>query len=154
MWWPKYFPITRQSQCNGNPAVTSTTYDRNIELLCWNPGGYIVHMYYERNVWSYGGEFGSGDIDGYPAFIQSNFDIPGNFESVVRHKDGSLQHWWRHDKSRSLSSLALLHSKRRCFQGSLTGASSGNGVWPGSNSEGWVERQEHGNSPVSRECHT
>jgi hypothetical protein len=97
------FPVARQSRCNGDPAVTSTTYTRNFELLYWNDRGYAVHMYYEQSAghWSSGGGFGSGDISGYPAFIQSNYDTPGNFESVVRHNDGSLRHGWRHDKARS-----------------------------------------------------
>jgi hypothetical protein len=41
--------------------------------------------------------FGPADAAGVPGFIQSNYGAPGNFEVVVRTKDGRLNHWWRMD---------------------------------------------------------
>ncbi|KOY57139.1 peptidase C1A [Streptomyces sp. XY332] len=105
-WWREGdapFPWARaQSYANdasGQPAFTGTTYNRNMESLHVTTGGRLRHWYYEQSagVWRDGGAFGPGDaaIGSIPAFIQSDYGKPGNFEAVVRTADGRLNHWWR-----------------------------------------------------------
>ncbi|MFK0236532.1 C1 family peptidase [Streptomyces vinaceus] len=87
------------SDASGQPAFTGTTYNRNMESLHVTTGGRLRHWYYEQSagVWRDGGAFGPGDaaIGSTPAFIQSDYGKPGNFEVVVRTADGRLNHWWR-----------------------------------------------------------
>ncbi|MEV7724609.1 C1 family peptidase [Streptomyces sp. NPDC087917] len=84
---------------SGQPAFTGTTYNRNMESLHVTTGGRLRHWYYEQavGVWRDGGAFGPGDaaLGATPAFIQSDYGKPGNFEVVVRTADGHLNHWWR-----------------------------------------------------------
>lgn len=97
------FPASEQGSCIGQPSFTDTTYTRNLEFLYWHNRGFIIHWYFEQReaAWHSGGSFGNGQIEGYPGFIQGNYGAPGNFEAVVRHRDGSLNHWWRQGNSRT-----------------------------------------------------
>ncbi|MER6781277.1 MULTISPECIES: C1 family peptidase [unclassified Streptomyces] len=105
-WWREGdapFPWARATSyandASGQPAFTGTTYNRNMESLHVTTGGRLRHWYYEQSagVWRDGGAFGPGDaaIGSSPAFIQSDYGKPGNFEVVVRTADGRLNHWWR-----------------------------------------------------------
>ncbi|KPI32951.1 peptidase C1A papain [Actinobacteria bacterium OV450] len=105
-WWREGdppFPWARgqayANDASGQPAFTGTTYNRNMESLHVTTGGRLRHWYYEQSagVWRDGGAFGPGDaaIGSTPAFIQSDYGKPGNFEVVVRTADGRLNHWWR-----------------------------------------------------------
>jgi hypothetical protein len=86
--------------CVGNPALTSTTFNRNFEFVNLEAGGTLRQRYFVQpsGPWVDGGKFAAGAA-GYPGYIQSNYgyaNMPGgNFEVVVRHSDGSLRHWWR-----------------------------------------------------------
>ncbi|MFJ6047423.1 C1 family peptidase [Streptomyces sp. NPDC092307] len=90
---------TFATDASGQPAFTGTTYNRNMESLHVTTGGRLRHWYYEQSaaVWRDGGVFGPGDaaVGSTPAFIQSDYGKPGNFEVVVRTADGRLNHWWR-----------------------------------------------------------
>ncbi|MEU3311309.1 C1 family peptidase [Streptomyces sp. NPDC006687] len=105
-WWREGDPpfawsrsATYGSDASGQPAFTGTTYNRNMESLHVTIGGRLRHWYYEQavGVWRDGGAFGPGDaaVGSTPAFIQSDYGHPGNFEAVVRTADGRLHHWWR-----------------------------------------------------------
>ncbi|MFD9304621.1 C1 family peptidase [Streptomyces sp. NPDC060048] len=105
-WWrggDDPFPWARgrafASDASGQPAFTGTTYNRNMETLHVTTGGRLRHWYYEQSggAWRDGGAFGPGDaaIGSTPAFIQSDYGAPGNFEVVVSTADGRLNHWWR-----------------------------------------------------------
>ncbi len=87
------------NDASGQPAFTGTTYNRNMESLHVTTGGRLRHWYFEQSVrvWRDGGAFGPGDaaVGSTPAFIQSDYGKPGNFEVVVRTADGRLNHWWR-----------------------------------------------------------
>ncbi|MTW12198.1 peptidase C1A [Pseudoduganella eburnea] len=79
------------------PTLTGTTYNRNFEFIYRTTGNRLHHWFFDQasNSWKDGGIFGPADADGTPAFLQSNFGEPGNFEVVVKTKDGRLAHWWR-----------------------------------------------------------
>jgi C1A family cysteine protease len=79
------------------PTLTSTTFNRNLECVYLTTGGRLHHWWRNQanGVWNDGGVFGPTDADGAPGFIQSNYGVPGNFEVVVRTKDGMLNQWWR-----------------------------------------------------------
>ncbi|MCX4692277.1 C1 family peptidase [Streptomyces sp. NBC_01408] len=105
-WWrdgDAPFPWARARafahDASGQPAFTGTTYNRNMESLHVTTGGRLRHWYYEQSggAWRDGGAFGPGDaaVGSTPAFIQSDYGKPGNFEVVVRTADGRLNHWWR-----------------------------------------------------------
>ncbi|MEU6893095.1 C1 family peptidase [Streptomyces sp. NPDC046557] len=105
-WWREGEPPfawtpgkTFAHDASGRPAFTGTTYNRNMESLHVTTGGRLRHWYYEQSggAWRDGGAFGPGDaaIGSTPAFIQSDYGKPGNFEVVVRTADGRLNHWWR-----------------------------------------------------------
>ncbi|MEU3721580.1 C1 family peptidase [Streptomyces sp. NPDC031705] len=105
-WWregdaPFAWSRGRTFACDasGQPAFTGTSYNRNMESLHVTTGGRLRHWYYEQSVgvWRDGGAFGPGDaaLGSSPAFIQSDYGSPGNFEVVVRTADGRLNHWWR-----------------------------------------------------------
>jgi C1A family cysteine protease len=81
------------------PTLTSTTYNRNFECVYMTIGGRLHHWYLDQNThqWNDGGVFGPQDVAGVPGFIQGNYGKPGNFEVVVRTRDGRLAHWWRQD---------------------------------------------------------
>ena len=89
--------IAAGTGCVGQPAATATTYNRNFEVVYRELTGRLRHWWMDQtdNVWRDGGPFGPQDVEGYPAFIQSNFEAPGNFEVVVRRRGGQLAHWWR-----------------------------------------------------------
>lgn len=104
-WASAGSPFTFSSaadHCVGQPAFTGTTYNRDFELVYMEAGGTLRHKYYVQpnGPWTDGGRFAS-TVAGYPGFIESNYgsgSIPGgDFEVVVRHKNGSLRHWWRDD---------------------------------------------------------
>ncbi|MEV7616729.1 C1 family peptidase [Streptomyces sp. NPDC089799] len=93
--WPAF-----GGDASGQPSFTGTTYNRNMESLHVTPAGRLHHWYYEQSArtWRDGGLFGAeGDAapGSTPAFIQSDYGQPGNFEVVVRTADGRLRHWWR-----------------------------------------------------------
>lgn len=83
--------------CIGLPALTATTYHRNLECVYREASGRLRHWWFDqdRRQWHDGGQFGPRDVAGFPAFIQSNYGAPGNFEVVVRTADGRLNAWWR-----------------------------------------------------------
>lgn len=89
--------IAAGAGCVGQPAATSTTFNRNFEAVYWELSGRLRHWWMEQpsGTWHDGGVFGPADTDGFPAFIQSNFGAPGNLEVVVRRRGGQLVHWWR-----------------------------------------------------------
>ncbi|HEY1428154.1 MAG TPA: C1 family peptidase, partial [Candidatus Tumulicola sp.] len=79
------------------PAMTGTTYNRNFELIYNTTASRLHHWFYDQTSgkWTDGGVFGPADADGVPGFIQGDYGAPGNFEVVVRTKEGQLAHWWR-----------------------------------------------------------
>jgi len=85
------------SGCVGQPAATSTTFNRNFEAVYWELSGRLRHWWMDQatKAWRDDGVFGPTDVEGFPAFIQSNYGAPGNLEVVVRRKGGQLVHWWR-----------------------------------------------------------
>ncbi len=89
--------IAAGAGCVGEPAATSTTYDRNFEAVYWELSGQLRHwwMGQDDKIWHDGGRFGPTDTEGFPALIQSNYGAPGNLEVVVRRRGGILEHWWR-----------------------------------------------------------
>ena len=89
--------IAAGAGCVGQPAATSTTYNRNFEAVYWELSGKLRHWWMDQNVndWHDGGQFGPTDTEGYPGFMQSNYGAPGNLEVVVRRHGGLLDHWWR-----------------------------------------------------------
>lgn len=79
------------------PTLTSTTYDRNREVVYTTKDGRLRHKWTSTNMsdpWKDGGIFGPTGCKGVPGFIQSNFNAPGNLEVVVQVGD-KLQHVWR-----------------------------------------------------------
>lgn len=89
--------IAAGTGCVGQPAATATTYNRNFEVVYRELSGRLRHWWMDQtaNAWHDGGQFGPSDVEGYPAFIQSNVGAPGNLEMVVRRRGGQLAHWWR-----------------------------------------------------------
>jgi hypothetical protein len=95
----------RQYQCNGQPAFTgvSSVYAGEpsaigglFELVYWNVVSQrIDHLRLEPQGWVRKSGFAAFEAAGYPALIQSSYGFPGNLESVIRHTDGSLNHYWR-----------------------------------------------------------
>jgi hypothetical protein len=83
--------------CVGQPAATSTTYNRNFEIVYWELSGRLRYwsMNQTVNAWHDGGQFGPTDCQGFPALMQSNYGAPGNLEVIFRRKGGRLEHWWR-----------------------------------------------------------
>jgi hypothetical protein len=81
------------------PTLTATTYNRNFECVYMTTGGRLHHWWLDQTNphWNDGGVFGPNDAAGVPGFIQGNYGKPGNFEVVVRTRDGRLAHWWRED---------------------------------------------------------
>ncbi|KAF2689219.1 cysteine proteinase, partial [Lentithecium fluviatile CBS 122367] len=81
----------------GMPALTSTTYNRNFETVFWDAANNLQHWVFDQKtgVWSTQSSFGGGLIAGYPGFIQSSVNAPGNMAVVVLQKDGRLHHWHR-----------------------------------------------------------
>ena len=79
------------------PTLTGTTYNRNFECVFLTTGSRLHHWWFDEvsKTWNDGGVFGPTDAWGVPGFIQGNYGAPGNFEVVVRTKDGRLNHWWR-----------------------------------------------------------
>jgi hypothetical protein len=84
------------TDCLGHPAMTSTSNDRNFDVVYGELGGKIRHWTFKQmmGVWV---DHGLTPVPatGYPGFIQSNFGDPGQFEIVVRNANGSLDHWSR-----------------------------------------------------------
>lgn len=76
--------------CVGQPAATSTTFNRNFEAVYWELSGRLRHWWMSQpaGTWNDGGVFGPTDVEGFPAFIQGNFGAPGNLEVVVRRRGG------------------------------------------------------------------
>jgi C1A family cysteine protease len=78
------------------PTLISTSFG-NLECVYLTTGYRLHHWWRDHNTgaWNDGGLFGPKDAFGVPGFIQGNYGAPGNFEVVVRTKDGVLNHWWR-----------------------------------------------------------
>jgi hypothetical protein len=83
--------------CQASPCLTGTTYNRNFEYVYRTTANRLHHRFYDQasKTWKDGGVFGPTNVGGVPAFIQGDYNAPGNFELVVRLSDGTLQHWWR-----------------------------------------------------------
>ena len=84
--------------CVGQPAATSTTWNRNFEAVYWELSGRLRHWWMDQDAgktWHDGGRFGPDDVEGFPGFVQGNYGAPGNLEVVVRRRGGALAHWWR-----------------------------------------------------------
>ncbi len=104
-YWRDGSAVTwHQAELFGNdaavcPTLTGTTYTRNFESIHLTTGSRLHHWFFDQgsSKWTDGGVFGPTDAAGVPGFIQSNYGAPGNFEVVVRTKDGRLNHWWRMD---------------------------------------------------------
>ena len=102
-WWRDGSDLNwRQASIFGNdaavcPTLIASTYNRNFETVYLTTSNQLHHWYFDQgqDQWIDGGVFGPTDAYGVPAFIQSNYDAPGNFEVVVRTLDGKLNHWWR-----------------------------------------------------------
>jgi len=94
-WHTAYAPFGNDAAAC--PTVTSTTYNRNFELVSLTTSHRLHHWWFDQNAkqWNDGGVFGPPDAAGIPGFIQSDYGAPGNFEVVVRTADGRLNHWWR-----------------------------------------------------------
>jgi C1A family cysteine protease len=90
---------TLGNDCAASPTVTGTTYDRNFEYVYPTTGNRLHHRYFDQATqkWGDGGVFGPSNVAGIPAFLQSDYGAPGNFEVVVRLSNGTLEHWWRND---------------------------------------------------------
>ncbi|KAI9842197.1 MAG: hypothetical protein M1837_007410 [Sclerophora amabilis] len=88
---------SRSGASIGQPVFTSTSFNRDYELVHWEEGGKLRRWFYSQTSdlgWRTTGSFLDGYVDGYPAFIESDYD--GGFEVIVRQKDGSLQHFHRY----------------------------------------------------------
>ena len=82
-------------QCEGQPSLTAVANVDfpSLELLYWNGVlDQVEHLRFASG-WIIRTPFGDGKIGGYPGLIQGNYGHPGNLEAVVRHIDGSLNHW-------------------------------------------------------------
>lgn len=79
------------------PTLTATTFNRNFEPVHLTKNNRLHHWFFDqaKKKWLEGPVFGPTDAWGTPGFIQSNYGQPGNFEVVVRTRDGQLNHWWR-----------------------------------------------------------
>ncbi|KAI9845535.1 MAG: hypothetical protein M1838_001703 [Thelocarpon superellum] len=80
--------------CIGQPALTSTSYNRDFEMVYWEFGGWLRRWYFSQNSqqWQNTGHIGDGHTAGFPGFIESN---GGGFDIVVRSDEGTLDHWYR-----------------------------------------------------------
>ena len=94
-WHTAYTPFAGDAAVC--PTLTSTTYNRNFECVYLTTGSRLRHWFLDQttHTWRDGGVFGPADAWGIPGLIQGNYGAPGNFEVVVRTKDGKLAHWWR-----------------------------------------------------------
>ncbi len=94
-WHTAYAPFGNDAAVC--PTLTGTTYNRNFECVFLTTGSRLHHWWFDEvsKTWNDGGVFGPPDAWGVPGFIQGNYGAPGNFEVVVRTKDGRLNHWWR-----------------------------------------------------------
>lgn len=81
----------------GWPALTSTTYNRNFEMLFWDAKNNLTHYVKDQKTgqWKGMGSFGDGQIAGFPGFIQSSINCPGNLHAVVAQKDGKMHQYLR-----------------------------------------------------------
>jgi hypothetical protein len=80
------------------PTFTATTYNRNMEGVYLTTGNRLRHCWNlpaGNGTWQMSPTFGPSNAAGIPAFIQSDYGAPGNFEVVVRTSGGRLSHWWR-----------------------------------------------------------
>jgi hypothetical protein len=102
-WWRDGSDFSwHQASTFGNdaavcPTLIQTTYNRNFECVYMTDSGQLHHQFFDQSSgrWVDGGIFGPNDVWGVPGFIQGNYGSPGNFEVVVRTRDGMLNHWWR-----------------------------------------------------------
>jgi hypothetical protein len=87
----------------GYPTRRSTTFDRHLECVYWEPSGHLRHWWRAEGggPWNDTGQFGPTDVAGYPGFIQGRYGAPGNFEVVVRTSDGRLNHWYRDQEAQT-----------------------------------------------------
>lgn len=88
---------TQANDCAGMPTVTSTTYNRNFEMIYPTTSNMLHHRFYDQGAgqWKDGGVFGPNTVKGVAGFIQGDFGAPGNFEVVAALANGTLVHWWR-----------------------------------------------------------
>lgn len=94
----KALPIEPRSlPSKGNPVLISSSYNRNWDTVFWDSWNNLQHWSYDQNtsLWSSMGTLGWGQVAGYPGFIQSSVNTPGNMEVVVLQNDGRLHHWHR-----------------------------------------------------------
>lgn len=82
----------------GQPVLTSTSYNRDLELVYWKQGDQewdtgMDHWYYSQSAknWFFTGTY-YGNFGGYPGYIQLH---DGSFGLVARNKDGSMYEWNR-----------------------------------------------------------
>ena len=87
------------NDCAGIPAVLSSTYFRNFDLLYISTDKSMHQLIYDRinSKWIDRKAIVDGptDADGVLGFIQINDGAPGNFEVVVRNFAGALENYWR-----------------------------------------------------------
>ncbi|KAH7135783.1 hypothetical protein B0J11DRAFT_611656 [Dendryphion nanum] len=78
--------------CQGQPALLSTTNNRNLALLYWSTGNFLVHKRYDQTMqrWTEAVQFGNGRIGGYPSLIQKS---GSGLATAVRFNDGSFVHY-------------------------------------------------------------
>lgn len=79
------------------PTLVGTTFNRNMEVVYTTTGGRLRHWWTGgggSGPWNDGGVFGPTGCNGVPGFVQSDYNMPGNFEVVVS-VGNRLQHVWR-----------------------------------------------------------
>jgi hypothetical protein len=90
---------TAGTGCIGMPALTSMSNNRNFDGVYWENTGKIRHWTFDQRTGQWADNGRIGDVSmvpaGYPGFIQSNINEPGEFEIVVCGPDGTLRHWVR-----------------------------------------------------------
>ena len=88
----------------GQPVLTSTSHNRDLEMVYWVEGGHMEHWYYSQNAkqWFYTGRYW-GNFGGYPGYIQLH---DGSYGLVARNTDGSLYEWNRQPNTEWLNFVA------------------------------------------------
>lgn len=95
----------------GQPVLTSTSYNRDLELVYWAKGEQdwdtgMDHWYYSQSAknWFYTGKY-YGNFGGYPGYIQLH---DGSFGLVARNTDGSMYEWNRQPNSEWLQFVSQI----------------------------------------------
>ena len=67
------------------PAITASTYDRELECVYLTNKGQLHNWYFDQSIgqWRYGDTFGTVAIAGAPGFIQVDEHAPGDFVVVA-----------------------------------------------------------------------